>query len=184
MKVKYFVLFLLIFLGCKNGEEVLPKPKAELRLEYPKANYIDTNLGFFSFERNQEANFRIESKKGITIGYPNMNGSIYITYKNVDGNLDKLLSDAQKLSYEHVAKADNIAEQPFVNEKDKVYGMYYEVFGDAASQAQFYVTDSTEHFVTGSLYFFAKPNYDSIQPAAAYLQEDIKHIMETFRWNE
>lgn len=153
-----------------------------MRLEYPEPKYIETDLGYFSFERNGNTNLKVESKKGITLDYPLMKGSIYFTYKEVSDNLNNLLSDAQKLSYEHVAKADNISEQPFVDNKNKVYGMYYEVFGDAASQSQFYVTDSTNHFVTGSLYFYAKPNYDSIQPAAAYLQKDIKHIMETLRW--
>jgi gliding motility-associated lipoprotein GldD len=62
--------------------------------------------------------------------------------------------------------------------------MYYEVKGNAASQSQFYVTDSTKHFVTGSLYFYAKPNYDSILPAAVHLQQDIRHIIESLRWKE
>ena len=60
--------------------------------------------------------------------------------------------------------------------------MFYEVGGNAASQSQFYVTDSVNHFVTGSLYFYAKPNYDSILPAAHYLKKDIQHIMETIKW--
>ena len=113
-----------------------------------------------------------------------MKGSIFITYKEVNHNLEELLADAQKLSYEHVVKADNITEQPFINEKDKVYGMFYEVLGDAASQAQFYATDSTRHFLTGSLYFRVKPNYDSIYPAAIYLQKDIRRILESLRWKE
>jgi gliding motility-associated lipoprotein GldD len=62
--------------------------------------------------------------------------------------------------------------------------MFYEVRGNAASQAQFYVTDSTSHFVTGSLYFYARPNYDSIYPAAVYLQKDIRSIMESLRWKK
>ena len=60
--------------------------------------------------------------------------------------------------------------------------MFYEITGNAASQSQFYVTDSTEHFLTGSLYFYAKPNYDSIYPAAIYLQQDIRQIMESLEW--
>ena len=120
----------------------------------------------------------------MVLDYPMMNGSIYLTYKPVQGNLDTLLVDAQKLSYEHVVKADNIAEQPFINQEDGVYGMFYEVSGNAASQSQFYVTDSINHFVTGSLYFYAKPNYDSILPAAMYLQNDIRRIMESLRWNK
>ncbi|NNE03017.1 MAG: gliding motility lipoprotein GldD, partial [Eudoraea sp.] len=100
----------------------------------------------------------------------------------VEQNLNTLLVDAQKLSYEHVGKADNILEQRFVNEEADVYGMFFEVKGNAASQAQFYVTDSTNHFVTGALYFYAKPNYDSIYPAAMYIQNDIRRIMESLTW--
>jgi gliding motility-associated lipoprotein GldD len=83
-----------------------------------------------------------------------------------------------------VVKADAIEPKIFENPKDRVYGMFYAVSGDAASQAQFYVTDSINHFVTGSLYFYAKPNYDSIYPAAVYLQNDILTIMETLRWRD
>ena len=64
----------------------------------------------------------------------------------------------------------------------KVYGMFYEVGGNAASQSQFYVTDSINHFLTGSLYFYTKPNYDSILPAAHYLKNDIQKLMETITW--
>ena len=102
----------------------------------------------------------------------------------MNNNLRTLLTDAQKLSYEHVVKADNIIEQPFLNTQDKVYGMFYEVTGNAASQSQFYVTDSTRHFVTGSVYFYAKPNYDSIYPAAMYIQQDIRRIIESLRWTD
>ena len=54
--------------------------------------------------------------------------------------------------------------------------------GNAASQSHFYATDSVNHFITGSLYFEAKPNFDSIYPAAVYLREDIRRIMETIEW--
>ena len=95
-----------------------------------------------------------------------------------------MLIDAQKLTYEHVVKADNIAEEKYVNEYHGVYGMFYDVAGNAASQSQFYVTDSTSHFITGSIYFNVTPNYDSILPAAAYLKNDIRHLMESLRWKK
>ena len=76
-----------------------------------------------------------------------------------------------------------IIEQPYMDNVKNVYGMLYEIDGNVASQSQFYVTDSLHHFVTGSVYFFAKPNYDSILPAANYLKKDIQHIMETITWN-
>lgn len=171
----------LLMMGCK--EDVLPKPKAMLRLDYPKAEYVETDMDCaYVFDRNISSNITENKECSLVLDYPMMKGAIYLTYKPVTGNLDTLLVDAQKLSYEHVVKADNIVEQPFMNHEGDVYGMFYEVSGNAASQSQFYVTDSVRHFVTGSLYFYAKPNYDSILPAAMYLQNDIRKIMESLRW--
>lgn len=184
MKNKPAVLMALLGLGLLAcGEEALPRPKAMLRLEYPLRAYrVLENTCPFQFEYNQLAREEFKEGCNLVLDYPSMKGSIFISYKPVEGNLVELLSDAQKLSYEHVVKADNILEQPYVNPERRVYGMFYEVMGDAASQSQFYLTDSTRHFVTGSLYFYAKPNYDSILPAAVYLQNDIRHIMESLSW--
>lgn len=174
---------LVLGLLCSCKEDPQPKPRALLRLEYPRPAYrlMDAPCPF-EFEYNQMAVAGVREGCDMVLDYRPMNGSVYLTYKPVEGNLRELLSDAQKLSYQHVVKADNIVEQPYVNEQERVYGMFYEVRGDAASQSQFYVTDSTRHFVTGSVYFYAKPNYDSILPAASYLQQDIRRIMETIRW--
>lgn len=176
------MLVFMAILGCKD--EVLPKPKAQLRLEYPQAQLDRLVSDHFEFQYNKMAVVKDKKGQSVTLDYPLMKGTIFINYKKVDGNLEKLLRDAQKLSYEHAVKADGIQEKRFINEADNVYGMFYNVSGDAASQAQFYATDSLHHFVTGSLYFFAKPNYDSIYPAAVYLQNDILTIMETLHWKE
>ena len=183
MKSRSLLLPLLAFVlfGCK--EDAVPRPRAMLRLEYPPQAYrvMESDCPF-RFEYNQQARSEFGEDCNMVLDYRGMKGSIFLTYKPVEGNLRELLSDAQKLSYEHVVKADNIMEQPYMNRHDRVYGMFYEVKGDAASQSQFYVTDSLNHFVTGSLYFYAKPNYDSILPAAVYLQKDIRRIMESIRW--
>ena len=181
MRSILLVIMICCFFSCKD--DVLPKPNALLRLDFPEAEYqVWEKECPFGFESNTIASVTSGNDCSLTVDYPMMKGSIYITYKKVDANLNQLLTDAQKLSYEHVVKADNILEQPFLNEKDKVYGMFYEVTGNAASQSQFYATDSLNHFVTGSLYFYAKPNYDSIYPAAIYLQKDIRRIMESLKW--
>jgi gliding motility-associated lipoprotein GldD len=109
---------------------------------------------------------------------------MYISYFEVNNNLDSLLRDAQNLTQEHVIKADGITQTPYANEENKVYGVFYEVTGDAASQSQFYATDSVHHFIVGSIYFKVKPNYDSILPAANYMRNDMRHLMETLRWKE
>src|SRR5690606_9213539 len=171
--------------SCNN--EKLPKPKAFLALEYPPAQYesfanSDCN---YKFEKNTIS--RIKMAKGnipcwINLEYPILDATVFITYQPVNKNLDSLLQDAQKLPLQHTIKADFIEGDVYTNPSNKVYGMFYEVEGNAASQAQFYITDSISHFMTGSLYFNQKPNYDSIMPAASYLKKDMKHLIETIEW--
>lgn len=175
------IVFGLLFTGCK--EDVLPKPKSQLRLEYPVAEYEKySNHCPFTFEKNADAIIKEDGKCGFSITYPKMKATIYLTYKGVNGDLKSLLRDAQKLTYEHVIKADDIIEQPFINTDKKVYGMFYQVGGNAATNAQFYATDSLKHFITGSVYFYAKPNFDSIMPAASYIKDDMQTLMETLEW--
>ncbi|OCB76911.1 gliding motility lipoprotein GldD [Flavobacterium crassostreae] len=171
----------LLFAGCK--EDVIPKPASHLRLDYPVASYANfENNCPFTFEINASAIIKAESDCGFAITYPKMKATIYLTYKPVTNNINALLRDAQKLTYEHVIKADDILEQPFLDPSKKVYGMFYQVGGNAATNSQFYVTDSTKHFITGSVYFYAKPNFDSIMPAASYVKNDMQRLMETLSW--
>ncbi|KQB37973.1 gliding motility lipoprotein GldD [Flavobacterium sp. L1I52] len=175
------VCFIVLFSACKK--EVLPKPAAYLRLDYPMAQYAHfENSCPFAFDINAKAIIKGEKDCGFTISYPKMKATIYLTYKPVNNNLNKLLRDAQKLTFEHVIKADDILEQPYLNPEKKVYGMFYQVDGNAATNSQFYLTDSTRHFLTGSVYFYAKPNFDSIMPAASYIKNDMQHLMETLSW--
>ena len=175
------ILVMFTFISCKD--EVLPKPAGFLRLDYPEAKYLNfENSCPFSFQMNETAIIKGEKECGFAITYPKMKATIYLTYKPVNNNIEKLLKDAQKLTYEHVIKADDIMEQPYLNPQKKVYGMFYQVNGNAATNSQFYVTDSTKHFITGSVYFYAKPNFDSIMPAASYIKNDMQRLMETLKW--
>lgn len=174
--------FLAIVLSaCKN--DVLPKPAAHLRLDYPVADYVSfENQCPYTFQMNSEAVISEKTPCNFTINYPKMKATIYLSYKPVNNNINALLRDAQKLTFEHVIKADDIIEQPFINGDDKVFGMFYQVQGNAATNAQFYATDSVKHFVAGSVYFYARPNFDSIMPAASYVRDDMRKLMETLRW--
>lgn len=182
MKIRLiFCLFCLSLLSC--GDEKMPKPTGQLSLEYPPAKYMKfSNSCGFDFDKNELAEVKTTSNCGLEIHYPKMKATVYLTYKPVQNNLDKLLTDAQKLTYEHAIKANDIAEQPYVNAYSKVYGMYYQVGGNAATNAQFYATDSTKNFVTASMYFYSKPNFDSILPAADYIKNDMKKIIESIKW--
>lgn len=179
-----FIILLLTLASCQDSEII--KPAAQLRLNYPEPKYslLNTDCAY-SFYVNQNASALIKDNCGININYPNMKATIYITYQQVHhNNLDSLLRDAQKLAYNHTIKANSIPALPFVNPDDDVYGMFYMINGNAATQAGFYATDSTEHFLNGALYFEAKPNFDSIYPAVHYLREDMRRIMESIHWRE
>ncbi len=182
---KLFTIGLLGVLLCLQSckDDVVPKPEGYLRLEYNVADYANfSNRCPFSFDINDRAEIEEEKDCSFKIHYPKMKATVYLTYKPVRNNIDSLLRDAQKLTYKHVIKADDILEQPFINKKDKVYGMFYKVGGNAATNAQFYLTDSTKNFIAGSVYFYAKPNYDSIMPASDYITNDMRRLMETMRW--
>ncbi|MBQ0117264.1 MAG: gliding motility lipoprotein GldD [Flavobacterium sp.] len=175
-------LIAVVLVSC--GGEVLPKPKAFLSLDYDKSSYEKQETPCaFNFEMNQHAKLVSNSDCSFQIEYPKMKATVYLTYQKVNNDLDKLLQVAQTATYDHVIKADEILEQPFMNNDKRVYGMYYKVGGDAATNARFYVTDSTKHFVVASLYFYAKPNYDSIYPATNYIINDMRKMMESFEWN-
>ncbi|WP_298893128.1 gliding motility lipoprotein GldD [uncultured Psychroserpens sp.] len=193
MIIKKLCIPLLAAVCFSCGNDPLPKPKAMLRLDYKKPEYskVDVRLPF-TFEKNINAdkisNIKLDGINnfyGVDINYPSMKGTIYLTYKKVNAtNLDTLLRDAQTLTQKHTIKADEIESIIYENPEQSVFGMFYEVGGNAASQSQFYVTDSINHFLSGSLYFYTEPNYDSIYPAAVYLKNDIKRIMESIEWKE
>ncbi|MFT5237255.1 MAG: gliding motility-associated lipoprotein GldD [Flavobacteriaceae bacterium] len=181
MRILYLLLF-SILISC--GNEVRVKPDAKLRLEYPLGKYErEVTDCPYSFLVNDLASLKKNKNCGMNLAYPKMQATVYLTYQKIqNNNIDSLLYDAQKLAYDHIIKAESIPEQPYVNPDKKVYGMFYLINGNAASQSHFYVTDSLNHFVTGSLYFKVKPNFDSIYPAVVYLREDIRKLMETIEW--
>ncbi|MDR9401014.1 MAG: gliding motility lipoprotein GldD [Psychroflexus sp.] len=174
---------LLIF-SCqeKNNQ---PKPKAFLALDYQTAKYKSLELECpYQFKINQSIAVRKigQNTCDIKLIYPRKKASVFISYKSIDNNLKKLLVDAQKIPTKHQIKADAISVDVYENEKRKIYGNFYKVAGNAASQAQFYVTDSINHFLTASLYFNAVPNYDSVYPASEYIIKDMKKMMESMKW--
>ncbi len=175
------ILFGLFLLGCT--EDSIPKPQGYLRLEYPIAKYEKFENDYpFTFGKNVYANIKSKKEFDMNIEYPEMKATIFLSYKTIDNNLNTLLKDAQRITYQHTKKAETILEQPFVNPDQKVYGMFYQVGGNAASATQFYLTDSIKNFVTGSVYFNTKPNADSLLPASEYLKNDVRLLIESFQW--
>lgn len=185
-KVLGLLIVIMMFGSCSKSLQ--PKPKGLLALEFPEQEYekLKTNC-HYTFEYNRNALIKASRTRQdcmLDIKYPKISGTIYITYEPVKDNLKELLTDAQKIPLKHTIKADEIFGDEYVNTDNHTYGMLYTVVGDAASQSQFYLTDSVSHFMTGSIYFSRIPNYDSIYPAAEYLKKDLKHLMESLTWKE
>ena len=176
------LFFLSFFLSCKD--DFLPKPKAYLSLTYPEKIYETLKLKRpYFFKVSKSATIVNDKNNWLTIKYPKLKASIDITYRPIKNNLKELLTEAEKLVFKHTAKAEQIIPKDFINEKNNVFGSMYEITGNAASHIQFHVTDSTNNFIKGSLYFYAKPNYDSILPAVNYIKEDILYLIETLEWS-
>lgn len=180
-KYSILIIFIISVISC-NDDAVLPKPTGFLRLDYPEATYKKTAANPYIFETNTISKVLVNRKYWMKIKYPKLNASIDITYRNVDDNIIELLRESEKLTTKHAAKADAIYFDIFENKEANVYGKLSNVTGDAASAIQFYVTDSTKHFLTGALYFNTPPNYDSIYPAVKYIEKDIIRLMNTTKW--
>ncbi|MEE9406714.1 MAG: gliding motility lipoprotein GldD [Polaribacter sp.] len=183
MRNIFLLIFAILFISCK--EDVLPKPKAYLSLVYSTKSYENLKLKRpYSFEVLKNTTVINEGDNWLTIKYPNLKASIDITYRPVENNIKELLTEAEKLVFKHAVKAEQIIPKDFVNSKKRVFGSIYEITGNAASHIQFHITDSTKNFIKGSLYFYVKPNYDSILPAVDYIKEDILRLVETLEWKK
>jgi len=183
------ILCLIVLAACKN--DYYPKPKGYFRIDLPEKEYIKFDSSFpYSFEYPVYAkvlpdNHPQAEKYWINITYPQFNGTLYLSYKSIDKNLNKYLEDTRTMVMKHIPKASSIENQQYQNDISKVYGLTYTIFGvAAASPYQFYLTDSTDHFVRGALYFSTVPNNDSLAPVIEFLKDDINHLIETFEWKD
>ncbi|MBN2166345.1 MAG: gliding motility lipoprotein GldD [Marinilabiliaceae bacterium] len=180
------VFLLLATIACKKHYN--PKPRGYFRITFPEKKYLkyDT-LCPYLFEYpiyaniNKDQNLQAEPY-WINVNFPDFRGNIHISYKSITNNLYILEEDTRALAYKHTIKADAINEKLYYKPEQNVYGIYYEIKGDAASSIQFYLTDSVNHFLRGSLYFNVVPNKDSLAPVISFVGKDIQHLMETFEW--
>lgn len=179
-------IILAVQVSCRKT--YTPKPKGYFRIEMPDKAYTTFDTTYpYQFDYPVYAQVVPDSAKSaekywVNLWFKQFNGKIHMSYKNIDNNLDALLEDSYRLAYKHSIKADAINEKLFIDEDKKVYGILYNIDGDAASSIQFFATDSTKHFLRGSLYFNARPNKDSLAPVINFVREDVIHLMESIRW--
>lgn len=175
------ILIISLFAACNTN--VLPKPKAYLSLKYPIATYqkITTNCPY-EFELSNNAKFIKKNKCWAILEYPKLKATLYITYRKNKKNLVNILKEVEKYTFKHAKKADKITDIAYVNYDKKVFAKLYNVEGNVASNLQFSATDSVKNVLAGALYFYVKPNYDSLLPSIKYIEKDVTHLIETLRW--
>ncbi|GHT58289.1 gliding motility lipoprotein GldD [Bacteroidia bacterium] len=189
MKNKVFfippVLLFIFLFSCSS--DYSPKPRAYFYIDLPEPVYHSVQFFPFDFSLSNQA--RVENQQDSTstiafnLNYPQLNARIYCTYFSINKpDFQAIAEESQKLAYVHEMKTDGIREYAFDNPPQNVYGIVYEIEGNAASPLQFVLTDSVRSFFRGALYFNNEPNRDSITPVLAYITNDIQILIESFRW--
>lgn len=186
-----FLLLVAIITSCNST--YTPKPKGYFKIDFPQKRYqVFDQAGYpYSFEYPVYArvvkdssffNEATENPWWINVEFPQFSGRIYISYKAVGPNkIDKLVNDAYTMTNKHSMKAYSIDDSSMVT-PNNVHGVFFKVGGNVATANQFFITDSTRHFLRGALYFDAAPNEDSLTTVNKFLLEDMKHMINTFKW--
>ncbi len=182
------IISLFMFTSCE--EEYTPKPLGQLRLSFPENSlylFSDTSCPF-SFKVPKYAFVTAKDTSGTNchknIFLPDFNATLYASYVEIHNEKELFdnLNLSQDLAYEHRVKASSIDEKLISNDTTKVYGQIFRINGNVASNFQFYMTDSVNHFFRGALYFNAKPNIDSLKPTLDFVTSDFEKMINSFEW--
>jgi gliding motility-associated lipoprotein GldD len=169
------------------------KPKGYFEIPFPEKQYrVFDEAGYpYSFEYPVYSNIvrdslffgeATENPWWVNIEFPQFNGKIHVSYKQIGPNkLEKLLQDAFSLTSKHSQRAYSI-DDSLMSTPNNVKGMFFRVGGDVATAYQFFLTDSVKHFLRGALYFDASPKEDSIGIVNEFVAQDMRHLINTFRW--
>jgi gliding motility-associated lipoprotein GldD len=185
MKRLFPLAFLvLLCLACETNW--LPKPPGYNRIDLPKHEYIRLEEGYpyqfdFSTQSQVEADsFNLTEKDWINLNYKKLGAKVHLTYKKIDKNTDfqVLSNDAFNLTAKHQINAYGIEEVVLLT-PNGYSAVVAELTGEVPTQFQFFVTDSTTHFLRGALYFNTALKNDSLAPVIEYIKIDLAHLINT-----
>lgn len=196
MRLFYLIFPVVLFFSGCDEPVFTPKPRAYPKVVYPVKEYqqFDENYCHFTFEYpkygviEKDTSFFDEKPADpcwFNIYYPDFNCRLHCSYSPIDDNIsiDKLKTDAFKMTEWHNKKATYIEDHPF-RKPNNVQGILFEVQGPVASQVQFLLTDTLEqkHFLRCALYFNSQVRPDSLAPVYEFLRADIDQMIKTFEW--
>jgi gliding motility-associated lipoprotein GldD len=192
-KWRLTVLIVLVFACISCGGNYSPKPRGYFRIDLPAKEYHRLDMAYpYSFDLPVYSVFKPDTRAlaepfWADVEFPEFRGTLHLSYKPVGGRSDLVgyMEDARTFVHHHIPKATGIREEVLGLPESNVFGIYYEIRGrEAASPIQFFVTDSTTHFLRGALYFRVTPNNDSLSPVIRFLEQDIRHMIQSLKWNE
>jgi gliding motility-associated lipoprotein GldD len=209
---RIFLCMTGIFLIACNSTYT-PREKGYFRIDFPERKYrLFDEPGYpYTFEYpvygviTRDSTLFDDNPDNpywINLDFPEFRGRVYLSYKTIGGSsvykiktdqgykdstvrntFDGLREEAYRMTYKHTLKASGIVDSPLYNPQG-VPGIYFKVEGNAATARQFYLTDSSRHFLRGALYFDTAPNSDSLAVVNDFLQEDMLHLIQTLRWKK
>lgn len=183
--------FIFILSSCDEEDEIYsPKPKGYPRIDFPKKEYrIYDSLCPYLFEIPNYSKMVRDKHKGaepcwLNLEFPKFNATIHLSYKTIDKNISEYLEHSHDFANRHQIKATGMEEVVILRDSAKVYGLLFDIAGNTASSLQFYLTDSTKHFLRGALYFNSVPNTDSLKIVIDFIKKDVLHLINTTRWKK
>ena len=142
--------------------------------DIPSYAIVDKNVAYMGVDQQKTGWMNLQ--------FPTLNATLYISYNAIQKNqLDILVRDAYNFANNHSNKASFIEDSAFENPIG-LQGVFFHLGGDVASPYQFFITDSSRHFLRGALYFDTTPNADSLAPVIDFLYQDLKQLVQTFHW--
>ncbi len=172
-----------------------PKPAGYFKINFPEKKYrLFEQPGYpYSFEYPEYAQVVkdstffgdvTENPWWINVDFPQFKGRIYVSYKEIGKNkFDTLVKHSFQLTGKHTSKAYSI-DDTLIATANGVHGVFFSVGGDVATANQFFLSDTTKHFLRGAMYFDATPNADSLDIVNRFLLADMKHLINTFKWRK
>jgi gliding motility-associated lipoprotein GldD len=190
------MIVFICFSSCNNEGSYTPKPRIFPKVEYPDKQYtVFRNADCpFTFEIPVYSEI-IKDKKffgeepphpcWFDIEVDQFNASVYFSYIPLDGarSFSDLVEDSYQIASQINLRSDFMQETPISVPQNELGGLVFEFQGAAASPMHFYLTDSTDHFLKGALYFKTETRPDSLAPIIMFLKEDVIRMIESFEWN-
>ncbi len=204
------IVYCLLLISCNST--YTSKKTGYFKIDFPERKYVQFNKEDFPYSFEYPAYAQVikdttyfdsspENPYWINLDFPQFGGRIFLSYKIVGGKanykvkqsngvykdslginvFDKMVNDAFNLTNKNEAVASSIKDS-LIHTANGITGVFFRVGGNAATAKQFFLSDTTKNFIRGALYFDVTPNVDSLRPVQDFLQADIDHLINTFKW--